>query len=161
VPLRLPPEATSKARLIRDNSLPILYVDIKAGVPHTYRLELYGNSLYVWYIDSQTVDAGMPEGAFPTGPTEVISFRANSWYLDNTVWWDYIRYGTIPGDGSGDFDSDQDLDSTDWYFMQECLGNAGPDVDAGPGCRFADFDADTDVDLADFAAFQAALSSGG
>ena len=37
--------------------------------------------------------------------------------------------------------------------------NGGPDLDAGPGCRFADFDADSDVDLLDLAEFQNAFAS--
>jgi len=34
----------------------------------------------------------------------------------------------------------------------------GPNINAGPGCRWADMDADTDIDLHDFGAFQAAFT---
>jgi len=62
--------------------------------------------------------------------------------------------GPIAEDGSGDFDSDQDVDLDDYQYFQECFDNSGPGIDAGPGCRFADFDDDTDVDLQDLAQFQ-------
>jgi len=39
--------ARDQVKLNRDNTLPIVYVDIEPGVPHTYRLELYGTDLYV------------------------------------------------------------------------------------------------------------------
>ena len=35
-----------QVRLIRDNLLPIVFVDVIPDVPHMYRLELYGNELY-------------------------------------------------------------------------------------------------------------------
>ena len=60
----------------------------------------------------------------------------------------------IPHDGSGDYDSDGAATLVDHYFVRECVADGGPDVDAGPGCRFTDFDGDTDTDLFDFAEFQ-------
>ncbi len=66
----------------------------------------------------------------------------------------------MPVDGSGDYDSDAEVASDDFYFFHECLSNrrpginGGPAQDAGPGCRFADFDFDDDVDLLDVAEFQ-------
>ena len=67
--------ARDQVRLIRDNFLPITYVDVSPEVPHVYRLELYGENWYVWYIDTTLVDAGIPEGAYPT-PTGVLRSRA-------------------------------------------------------------------------------------
>ena len=80
------------------------------------------------------------------------------WYLDNTTQWDYIRFGVIPVEGSGDFDSDGDLDLTDWYFFEECLTNGGPDTEAGPGCLWADIDQDGDVDFGDLGLVQLAFT---
>ena len=62
--------------------------------------------------------------------------------------------GVIPADGSGDFDSDDDVDLDDYYFFQDCVTD--PNTDAGPGCVWADFD--FDVDLIDFSHFQAAFT---
>jgi len=168
--------ARDQVRFLRDTLLPILWIDIEPGIPHTYRLELYGEELYVWYIDGQVVDAGVPEGAYPSS-TPSISWRAKSWYLPSTTRWDYIRYGTIPQPGSGDFDSDGDVDLTDYYFFHDCLtgplstdnaepATGEPQLDTGsgsagasfPGCTWADFDADRDVDFHDFGAFQAAFT---
>ena len=73
--------AKDLVRLIRGNFNPIVYVAVDEHVPHTYRLELYQDELYVWYVDNRVVDSGQPSGAFPTVPTNVISFRAKSEYL--------------------------------------------------------------------------------
>ena len=147
--------ARDQMDLNRDNTLPIVVVDFEAGIPHTHRLELYGDELYIWYLDGEIVDSGEPEGVFPSFEPH-FNFRAKAAFLPNTTRWDYIRYGRIPTDASGDFDSDADLDLFDYYFFQDYL--SGPGVNAGPGSRFADFDYDTDVDLADFAAFQTACT---
>jgi len=82
----------------------------------------------------------------------------HTYRVENTVWWDYIRYGTIPEEASGDYDSDEDVDLDDYYYVHECFSQSGPGVDAGPGCRFADFDGDSDVDFKDLAAFQNAFT---
>lgn len=157
--------ASSEVELNRDNRLPFGLAYVTPGVPHTHRLGLYGDELYVWYVDGLVVDSGLPEGIFPSFvPT--IGFRTKSAFLEHTAAWDYIRYGVIPIDGSGDFDSDEDVDGRDFYFFHECLSNrrlginGGPGNDAGPGCRFADFDSDTDVDLRDMAEFQITFTGG-
>ncbi len=140
-------------RFIRDPEFPILWNSIQPDTFHRYRIELFGEHRYVWYIDGETIDEGVPEGQFPSDDSN-INFRAKSWYLESTSSWDYIRYGRIPQDASGDYDSDDDRDLFDYYFVHECLSQSGPETDAGPGCRFADFDGDTDTDLRDFAEFQ-------
>ncbi len=146
--------ARDLVRFIRDSSLPIIFVDIEPDVPHTYRLELYGDQLYVWYIDGQVVDSGVPEGQFPTWSGDIVGFRAKSWLLESTTMWDYIRYGKIATEGTGDFNNSGTVELDDFYFFRECLSNSGPGVDGGPGCRWADMDADGDVDFADLAVFQ-------
>ncbi len=147
--------ARDQARLIRDNFLPIVYVSMNSGLPHTHRLELRGQTSYVWYIDGRIVDSGIPEGAFPGSDADRLSFRAKSEYLDNTVWWDYIRYGVIPRDRSGDYDSNGVVDATDVYFFLDCL--LGPDAN-GPGCRWADMNSDGKVNGDDIQPFAAALA---
>ncbi len=153
-----------QVRFIRDiPEFPILWPEIEPSVPHTYRVEHYGTELYVVYIDGEIADSGIPEGPHPAYDPR-ISIRAKAQFVESTTVWDYIRWGDIPIDGSGDFDSDEDVDGRDFYFFHECLTNrrpginGGPGNDAGPGCRFADFDDDTDVDLRDMAAFQSAFT---
>ncbi len=145
--------AGDQVKLNRDNTLPVIFVDIKHGVPHTYRLELYTDQLYVWYIYSVIVDSGVPEGAFPSFNPHMNLVTRAAW-LPNTTQWDYIRYGTIPQAGSGDFNSDGVVDSDDLYFFQDCL--LGPDA-AGPGCRWADMDGNGTTDANDIRLFADAL----
>jgi len=148
-----------RVQLLRSVTFPLVFVDLAADVPHTYRLELDADRSYAWFIDGIAVESGQPEGPYPDA-TERITWGVRRSYVDATTRWDYVRYGVIPIDGSGDYDSDEDVDGRDFYFFHECLTNdrpginGGPDNDAGPGCRFADFDADTDVDLQDVAVFQ-------
>ncbi len=148
-------------QFLRDADLPIWFIEIEPGIPHTYRIELYPDR-YAFYIDAYLIDVGVSEGRFPAHDS-VITWRGKSWYLPCENAWDYIRYGVIPVDGSGDYDSDGALTEDDFYFFHECLTNVrpgingGPANDAGPGCRFADFDSDGDTDLWDFAAFQNAF----
>lgn len=142
----------------RDVSLPGWLIDIEPGVPHTYRIELYADR-YAFYIDAYLIDEGVPEGPFPAHDSR-ITWQGESWNLPCENAWDYIRYGVIPADGSGDYDGDGAVTGDDFYFFQECLSNdrpgihGGPESDAGPGCRFVDFDSDGDSDLRDFAEFQ-------
>jgi len=74
--------------------------DIAPDVPHDYRLELYGEERYELYIDGDLIDAGVPEGAFPTEDS-VLKFGARATYVDSTTRWDYIRFGTIPEPATG------------------------------------------------------------
>ena len=148
-------------QFFRDAHLPIWLLEIEAGIPHTSRIELYPDR-YAFYIDGYLIDEGVPEGPFPAFDPR-ITWQGQSWYLPCENAWDYIRYGRIPEDASGDYDSDGAVRLDDFYFFHECLTNVrpgingGPDNDAGPGCRFADFNADADTDLADFADFQNAF----
>ena len=107
----------------------------------------------MWYIDNEIMVSDTPSGPYPAFfPT--INWRTRSWWLDNTTEWDYIRYGTIPADGSGDFDSGGVVDQTDVFFFVDCL--LGPDAD-GPGCRWADMNGDTITDGADIQLFAEAM----
>ena len=157
--------ARDQVRLIRDSQLPFIFADIDPAIPHLYRLELQGSDSYRFSIDGIEIDAGVPEGAYPTDDSFLV-FGATAAIEASTTRWDYIRFGAIPIDGSGDFDSDEDVDGSDFYFFHECMTNdrpginGGPDLDAGPGCRFADFDTDNDVDLLDFAEFQLTFTGG-
>jgi len=150
--------ARDLVQFLRDADLPIWFIEIEPGVPHTYRIELNADR-YSFYIDAYLIDEGVAEGPFPAHDS-VITWRGRSWYLPCHNAWDYIRYGVIPVDASGDYDSDGAVTLDDFYFFHECLTNVrpgingGPENDAGPGCRFADFDSDGDTDLLDFAAFQ-------
>ncbi|TWT44226.1 hypothetical protein RAS1_06360 [Phycisphaerae bacterium RAS1] len=147
--------ASDQAKLFRSSDLPIVFVAITHDLPHTYRLEVRGTSMYTWYVDGEIADSGVPVGPFP-GANPRITWRARSAYEPNTTRWDYIRYGTIPADASGDYDSDGDVDADDFYFFEECA--LGDGVPSGPGCRFADFDADGDTDCDDWAEFAARWS---
>ncbi len=157
--------ARNLAKLNRDNLLPLVHVPIKPGIAHTHRLELYGAELYVWYIDGQVVDSGEPEGDLLVFNPR-ITWLGASINLPTVNRFDHIRYGVIPVDASGDFDSDGSVDGSDYPYFVECLCHCGdysgahsplnapfgpdgpvagpdcdcPDVDAGPGCRWADMD---------------------
>ncbi len=150
--------AKDLVKFLRDVDLPIWFIEIEPNAPHTYRIELYPGR-YAFYIDAYLIDEGVPEGPFPAHDS-LITWRGRSWYLPCHNAWDYIRYGVIPADGSGDYDSDGAVTFDDFYYFHECLTNdrpginGGPENDAGPGCRFADFDSDGDVDLRDIAEFQ-------
>jgi hypothetical protein len=145
--------AKDRIRFLRDNTLPVLFFDFASEIPHRFRLELIGDQSYAFYIDDELMDTGVPEGPFPIpNPGLNISTRART--EPTTTAWDYIRYGEIPEDGSGDFDSSGVLDLRDFYFVHECVIDGGPGTDARRGCHFADMDFDGDVDLNDFATFQ-------
>ncbi|TWT44112.1 hypothetical protein RAS1_05190 [Phycisphaerae bacterium RAS1] len=144
--------ARDTAKFHRDDGLPNIYISIAPDVPHTYRLELFGADLYTWYIDGMVVASGVPEGAYPSF-YPAMNFGTRAWRLPNTTRWNYIRYGTIPLDAAGDYDSDGSVDEFDLSFFVECL--LGEGVPSGPGCGFADFDADGDTDCDDWVAFQA------
>ncbi|MCH8852298.1 MAG: hypothetical protein IID41_06545 [Planctomycetes bacterium] len=147
--------ARDQAKLNRDNTLPIIFVDIDPGVPHHYRLALFGSALYVWYLDGELVDSGVPEGPYPSvNPNINLSAKARD--LPNVTKWDYVRYGTIPADGSADFDSDDQVDAADLYFFQECLTT---EAGGWAGCAWADMDGSGDVDCTDWALFVKAWSA--
>jgi len=154
--------ADDQLQLIRDLGLPILLIDLEPGIPHTIRLELEENPIpsYSWYINGYLVDNGSAEGGFPAD-NSTITWRGRAAQFPTTNHWHYIRYGDIPVDASGDFDSDGEVDDFEVFYFDECLSESGAGVDAGPGCRWADMDGDTDVDCDDFDLFADAWTAPG
>ncbi len=132
-----------------------LFVPIATGTSHRYRLEVRNSTGYAWYIDSRLIDSGTSAGPYPTGSSR-ITWAAQYYFHDHTARWDYIRYGTIPQPGSGDYDSNGVVDATDAYFFLDCL--LGPDAN-GPGCRWADMNSDGKVNGDDIQQFTAALAN--
>jgi len=158
--------ARDQAKLNRDNQLPIVFVDIKPSTSHVHRLELYGDESYIWFIDGQEVDSGIPEGPFPSFDAR-ITWGGSSWHAPAYNRWNFIRYSVIATDGGGDFDSDGDHDLRDFYHFHECVERPSwpefvasrPDGSADPGCLWADINGDAFVDLLDFAEFQILASN--
>jgi len=142
--------AVDQVRFIQDVGLPQVWLDIEPGV-HTFRLELYGADEFLWYIDGDLVHSGVPEGPYPT-PDSRVAFlcRAFTPDEDTICWWDYIRYGVIPADGSGDLDNNREVGWYEVYYFQECLSS-----EAGnwPGCAWADMDFSGGVDCDDWFLF--------
>ena len=137
--------------LYRDFSIPSVFIELELGVPHTHRLELVGDESYIWFIDGQIVDLGVPEGPYPIFNPNV-NLRAKASWLPNTTRWSYVRWGTI-AENEGDFNSDGEVNSYDLYFFQECLTT---ESGSWPGCAWADMDFDGGVDCDDWALFLAA-----
>lgn len=139
--------------LYRDFSIPSVFVELEPGVPHTHRLELVGDHSYVWFIDGQIVDSGVPEGAYPIFNPRV-NMRAKASWLPNTTRWNYVRWGTI-AENEGDYNSDGEVDFYDLYFFQECLLGPGG---SWAGCAWADMDGNGAVNCNDWALFVKAWS---
>ncbi len=131
------------------DSVSVFWVDIDPGVHHYY-LEVYPDQ-YNWYIDDELIVSRPPPGPYPTSDSAVVFGATAAGPKPITDYWDFVRFGLIP-ETSGDYNSDGQIDSEDFYFFEECF--SGADVDAGPSCRWADFDGDTDVDFHDFRQFQ-------
>lgn len=152
--------AGDQVEFIRDLSLPILYFDIAPNVDHAYRLEIEGTREYRLLIDGRLVDAGTPEGPYPTISSEMVwgaAYYQDEWITE----WSYIRYGgPIPDAGTGDFDVDGTITLRDWYFFLDYT--SGPEEPHAVGWACGDMEpadaADGDIDLADFAAFQNAFT---
>jgi hypothetical protein len=146
-------------RVLGRGFVPFTAIDVEPGVAHFYRVEIDGTKSFTWFVDGQVVESGIPHAAYPD-PTAFLIWGVGREYVDATTAWDYIRFGVIPEEASGDFDSDGAVTLFDFYFFHDCLTKDGPGIyggpnrDAGPGCRFADFDGNQSVDLLDFAEFQ-------
>jgi hypothetical protein len=155
--------ASDKVKLSGDADLPILFLNVQPDVPHTIRLELFNDpppAMFHWYVDSVLVLEGLADSPFPDFDSR-ITWQGETWMQPTLNAWYYIRYGDIPTDATGDFNSDADIDHVDFYFFHECLSSNGPVTDAGPGCRWADMDEDTDVDMLDFLGFQLTFNGSG
>ena len=149
---------TDRVQFIRDNPIGlVLNVDIQPGVMHSYYLALHGDLSYQWYIDGVVVNSGQYPSAYPSfGP--LIQWWARCFTTDppQSAKWDYVRYGVIPADHSGDIDRNGTVDETDLYFFVDCLLGPGYDA-AGPSCRWADMNADGKADGADIQQFVSAM----
>lgn len=146
--------SNSRIRFIRDNPGTFeFYYDITPDVPHSYFLHITGSN-YTWYVDGAVAHQGVAIGDYPYDTSRLL-FSSRFYTVDNLTRWDYVRYGVVPQDASGDFDSDADTDTDDAYFFVDCL--LGPDA-AGPGCRWADMNADGVVNGLDIAAFASLLA---
>ena len=135
-------------------SLPFFF---PPGAAHTVRLELewpldLAQPIFRFFVD----DVFLLNGSVGSSWNDftLLEWSGTSCQTPIENRWGYIRYGDIPIDGSGDFDSDGLIDQRDYFFFHDCFARRGPGQGDGPGCRFADMDGDTDVDLRDFADFQ-------
>ena len=147
-----------QVQFVRDNPLGLeFYIDVQPGVMHTYYLELRSDLSYKWYIDSVMTNSGHYPDPYPVIDANMVwSTRCFSSMPSQNAQWDYVRYGVIPADHSGDFDSNGVVDSNDLYFFLDCL--LGPDYDAsGPGCRWADMNGDGKADGRDVQLFVRAM----
>ncbi len=143
--------ARDQVKFVQDAFTVILFVEVAPDTPHTYRLEVIDDQLYLWYIDGQLVHSGTPGGPYPAH-TPRLSWQAKSAFLESSADWRYIHYGVIP-ENAGDFNSDGEVDSYDLYFFQECLLGPGG---SWPGCAWADMDSSGGVDCDDWFLFLAA-----
>lgn len=91
-----------RMQFYRDAWLPILHFELEPGMPHRHRLELLGSHWYAYMIDGKVVDAGRPEGAYPTEDSEVI-WWAGYYLSEHRTWWDYMEWGPME---PPDFDCD-------------------------------------------------------
>ncbi len=146
----------SLVRFSLDNPTQLtMFVDVQPDVPHTYRVEVIDAVNYSWYIDGELINSGTSIGPYPTASSR-INWSAQYYLTEHTAKWGYVRYGTIPADASGDFDTDGIVNETDVYFFVDCL--LGPDYDAaGPGCQWADLNADGTADGKDIPLFVDAM----
>ena len=140
--------ARDEVKFVQDDFTVILFVEIAPDTPHTFRVEVNNDQWYAWYIDGVEIYAGLPGGPYPSANPS-ISWRAKSAFLESSVHWQYIHFGTIPAN-EGDFNSDGEVDSYDFSFFQECLLGPGG---SWPGCAWADMDSDGDTDCDDWALF--------
>ena len=93
------------------------------------------DALYTWWIDGQVANSGKPEGAFPSF-NAWITWGGSSWHEPTVNRWDFIRYGIIATEHSGDFDSDGDHDLRDYRYLHECIERpTWPEFAAANGAR--------------------------
>jgi hypothetical protein len=152
--------AADQVKLSGDADLPILFLDVPEGTPHTIRLELFNDpppATFHWYVDSVLVLEGLADSPFPDFDSR-IGFMGRTWKQPTLNAWYYIRAGDLPSEASGDFDSDGEVDDFDWLYFSECFDRGASGEPAFPSCAWADFDADGQIDLRDFAAFQNAFT---
>lgn len=142
------------AKLFRNSNLPVVFVDLEPGVPHTHRLELLTSGLYVWSIDSRIVDFGEPEGALTCCAPEIV-WRAKAAWVGNTTSWDYIRYGALRETAPGDANCDGAINLFDIDPFVMALFDPVAFNTATPDCslRSADLNGDLHVNFFDIDPF--------
>jgi len=151
---------TDQVELLRGDaggSGTIITFNLQGSVFHSYYLALHSDLSYDWYIDGSLMNVGQFPSPYPD-TSSGIEWGARCFSTDppQNAKWDYIRYGVIPADHSGDFDSNGIVDANDLYFFVDCL--LGPDYDAaGPGCKWADMNNDGKADGADVQLFAQAM----
>ena len=92
--------AEDQIRLVRGVPFENIWVDIEPGIPHTYRLEVFGADEFRWYIDDDLILSDVPEGCLLVSDASV-NFRAKYYLSPSRTSWDYIRIGTIPEPAAG------------------------------------------------------------
>ena len=73
---------------------PTQYFEIEPGVPHTYRLEVYGGAYFEFTIDGEVRSSGVPEATWPNSDARMV-FGARYYQSAHNTKWYYIRFGTI------------------------------------------------------------------
>lgn len=146
-----------QVRFIRDLALGELYFDIEPG-PHVYRVEVFGDELYIVWVDGEVVDTGLPEqNPYPLlAPDSIINFRTKAKLVESTSAWSYIRWGQLQPTGSLDFTMDGQVTLDDLPFFHECLTSS---AGSWAGCAWADSDESGGVDCTDWSAFLVAWTS--
>ncbi len=91
-----------RMQFYRDAWLPILQFSFDVQTPHRHRLELFGADWYAYLIDGKVVDAGRPEGPYPTEDSRLI-WWAGYYLSEHQTWWDYMEWGPMD---DPDFDCD-------------------------------------------------------
>ncbi len=86
--------ARDRMCFIRHLRWPILYFDLDDGVSHVHRVELLGEHWYAYLIDGKVMDAGRPDGAYPTEDSRMI-WWANTYLHESTARWDYLEFGEM------------------------------------------------------------------
>lgn len=150
--------SSDRIKLSGDADLPIQFLDVEPGVPHTIRLELFNDpppATFHWYVDSILVLEGLADSPFPDFDSRV-TWQGETWQQPTLNAWYYIRFGDIPLPASGDFDSNGAVDSFDQFYFAECLDRSAAGEPAYPSCSWADMDAGGSVDCGDWEAFRAA-----
>ena len=92
--------ASDRVRLIRGVQYPVVWVDSQPDTAHTYRLEVDGAADFRWFIDTQLITSGVPEGEFPN-PAAFLTWGAKYHLSESTNSWDYVMFGAIPEPGTG------------------------------------------------------------
>jgi len=155
--------ASDLVKLSGDSDLPIFFVDLEPGVPHTIRVEVINDpppSVFRWYIDSNLIHEGPADGVFPSSDAR-ITWVGRTWQQPTLNEWHYIRTGDIPLSASGDFNSDGEVDQDDHFYFSECIDRGFEGEPAIPSCDWADFNADDVVNCDDAPAFEAAWTGPG